>query len=182
MSTYRRVLLLGLACSLLVLLVLLVLLAGTARMGRGYVTVTVVDARDVQATLACDLEDALDIAGAAKSWMTPPEAWAAVKFRADLLGWTYDSAGWFHGREARVLLDLMVRDGVVSMDVSHVAMRRGQLLASLRDLGGSLSVCGGPLVRPFPAPVDLNLAHCPNQLDRMYVLAMHRVLSAWFDV
>lgn len=172
MSTYRRVLLLALACSLTAVAVL---------MDRGYVTVTatvqLVDMRDVQAELACDFEDALDIVGAAKLWMTEPEAWAAVKLRAEILGWTHDADdGWIRGREMRVLL---AWDNS-QLDLSHVYMRRGELLAFVRD-PTALSVCGGPLVHPFPTPAEFDVENC-RELDRMYAVAAYRILCAWLDV
>lgn len=173
MSAYRRVLLLALASSLL---------AVAALMDRGYVTVTarvqLVDVRDIQAELACDVEDAMDIVGAAKPWMTEHEAWAAAKFRAEILGWTYDSEGWLQGRQFHVLVKW---DGT-RLDVAYVYMRRGQLLASMRDPG--LSVCGSQVARPFPTLPDaiaqFNAHACP-ELDRLYVVAAYRVLCAWFD-
>lgn len=173
MTVYRRVLLLALATSLLTV---------AALMDRGYVTVTarveVLDLRDLEAGLLSDFEDALEIVGSTKSWMTEWEAWDAVKVRAEILGWTYDNEGWMKGRQFYVLAEW--KDA--RMDIVYIYMERGQLLASMRDPG--LSVCGGQVLHPFPTLTvtiaQFNARHC-RDLDRLYVMAAHRVLCAWFD-
>lgn len=181
----RRTLALALALALLVALSTpLVRLVN-----EGYVAVSarveLVDARDVERVLLCDLEDALDIVSAASPGLTETQAWAAAQLRADVLGWSYDPAGWIKGRELFVRLRW---DGV-RLAISTLYLTHGMLAASMDE--ASVSVCGGPVLRPFPSLTTLLAEfdafrgtardNC-RDADKTYVLAAYRVLCAWLDL
>lgn len=138
--------------------------------------------REIETDMVYDIEDALDILGAATA-KSREGSWDRLTRRAEQLGWITDMDGWLKGRRFHVLYAQV--DG--AMVIAEMYLPNGLLTCSLRE--PAISVCGGPLIIPFPDSEELldefdtfrGESGC-SEFDRPYVAAAHRVLCSWFGM